>query len=280
MNWATAVDRWADWMRTEGTRERTIELRRYQISHLGDEILRRNPWRIKTDHLITWMAAQDWAPETRRSYHSAINGFYTWGIRAGHTKRNPIADIKPPRMTRGVPRPTPDRVFIAALDRADDAERLMLLLAAYGGLRRAEIAALRFDAIDDEQIRVIGKGGHVRVIPLHARLLGELAGEINRRATGRRGTGHRYTAGIANGWIFPSRGGGPMTPNAVGKRLTKLLGPGWSGHTLRHRFLTNVLELTGDLAVTQELAGHASPATTKGYAKASARSLRAAIDAL
>jgi site-specific recombinase XerD len=71
-----------------------------------------------------------------------------------------------------------------------------------------------------------------------------------------------------------------MTPNAVGKRLTKLLGPGWSGHTLRHRFLTRALENSGDLAATQQLAGHASPATTKGYARASASALRDVVNAI
>lgn len=278
MRWATAVDLWADWMRSEGSRPRTIELRRYQISHLGDDILRRSPWRVKPADLIAWMAAQDWAPETRRSYRSAINGFYSWAIRAGYTRRNPATVIKPPRVTRSLPRPAPDRILTAALEIASDADRLMLMLAAYAGLRRAEIAGLRADQIEGDEIRVAGKGGRPRYVPVHPHLADELKAELACRAEGRRGTGYRYVAGIAHGWIFPGRHGGPITPNAVGKRLAVLLGPGWTGHTLRHRFLTRVLEETGNLAVAQELAGHASPATTRIYTRVSAAALRDAVN--
>lgn len=280
MRWATAVDLWADWMRSEGIRPRTIELRRYQISHLGDDILRRSPWRVKSSDLIAWMAQQEWASETRRSYRSAINGFYAWAIRAGHTKRNPVADIKAPKMIRGRPKPAPDRILDAAFAIATDADRMMITLAAYAGLRRAEIAVFRMDLIEDNKIRVTGKGDHVRSVPVHSLLAAELDAELDRRAEGKRGSGYRYSSGIGEGWMFPGRHGGHLTPNAVGKRLTKLLGPGWTGHTLRHRFLTRVLDKSGNLAVAQELAGHASPATTRIYAGPTDVALRDAVNAI
>lgn len=280
MDWATAVEAWAEWMRSEGIRKRTIELRRYQISHLGDEILRRNPWKVKSDDLVRWLAQQNWAPETRRSYRSAINGFYVWAIRTGHTKRNPAAELRSPRMTRALPRPAPDDVLDRALAKANDADRVMLLLAAYQGLRRTEIATFRLDLLDDDVIYLRGKGGKIRVVPVHKRVAEELADERDRRVAGRRGTGYRYATGAINGWLFPGRSGHHMTPNAVGKRISALLGPGWSGHTLRHRFLTQVLTRTGNLAVAQELAGHASPATTRIYARVSVGALRDAINTI
>jgi site-specific recombinase XerC len=66
----------------------------------------------------------------------------------------------------------------------------------------------------------------------------------------------------------------------VSSALSRALGPGVVGHQLRHGFATRVLEATGDLAATQDLLGHASPATTRIYARTSTRALRAAIDKL
>jgi site-specific recombinase XerD len=47
-------------------------------------------------------------------------------------------------------------------------------------------------------------------------------------------------------------------------------------HSFRHWFATRVLATTGDLAATQDLLGHSSPATTRVYARVSAERLRAA----
>lgn len=47
-------------------------------------------------------------------------------------------------------------------------------------------------------------------------------------------------------------------------------------HALRHTFATRALEVTEDLAVVQDLLGHASPATTRVYTRVSSRRLRQA----
>ncbi len=45
-------------------------------------------------------------------------------------------------------------------------------------------------------------------------------------------------------------------------------------HSLRHAFATKILEAPGDLAVVQDMLGHASPATTRVYAKVSSKRMR------
>jgi len=47
-------------------------------------------------------------------------------------------------------------------------------------------------------------------------------------------------------------------------------------HALRHTFATRAVEVTEDLAVVQDLPGHASPATTRVYTRVSSRRLRQA----
>lgn len=280
MKWATAVDRWADWMRTEGIRERTIELRRYQISTLGEEILRRSPWRVKADDLVSWMARKNWAPETRKSYRSALNSFYTWAMKAGHTKRNPAAEIKAPRIAPVEPRPIPEELMRLKLAESSDAVRLMMMLMGYAGLRRAEVAAFRLDQVDGNVLRVVGKGGRVRSIPLHTALAAELEAEAQRRENGRRGSGYRYATGAEQGWLFPGRHGGHMTPNAVGKAVAAALPPGWTGHTLRHAFASAAYVESGDVLRVSRLLGHSRPETTARYAQVLDASLHDIVNAI
>jgi integrase len=73
------------------------------------------------------------------------------------------------RVPAGVPRPAPEQVVSAALAAAEHEprERLMLALAAFAGLRRAEIARVHTRDVTEEGLRVRGKGGTVRVIPIH-----------------------------------------------------------------------------------------------------------------
>jgi integrase len=268
-------------MRAGNYSERTIELRRFQISHLADEILRKNPFRVKTHELTGWLARQDWEPETRKSWLAALRGFYGWAVEQGYTRHNPAAKLPKVTVSDAIPRPAPDAVLTAALGRcATDCDRLVLALAAYAGLRRAEIAALRWDQIADGVIRIRGKGRRVRLIPLDDELATELAVEQARRDDDGHGTGFRYTTGLADGYVFGGRNGSHMSPNTVGRIAKRLLGDGYSIHTLRHSFLTHALNGTGDLAAVQELAGHASPKTTRGYTRVDTRRLVAAVRAV
>jgi len=64
----------------------------------------------------------------------------------------------------------------------------------------------------------------------------------------------------------------PITTDTVRRALNQLasvagLEESITPHLLRHRFATRVLKATHDLAVTQDLLGHASPATTRIYTK-------------
>ena len=56
-----------------------------------------------------------------------------------------------------------------------------------------------------------------------------------------------------------------MSVGNVTARLSRLLGPGHTAHSLRHRFGTRAYAGAFDLRAVQELLGHASPATTARY---------------
>lgn len=277
--WIDAIEAWTDWQRAAGARPHTLRLRRYQLARLAQDHLHRSPWRLTTADLSAWLASKGWATETLRGYRSAVRSFYAWGVRSDRVRRDPAAGLPRVRQHVGPPRPTPDRVFAAALERASDRDRLILMLAAYAGLRRTEIATLRWSYLDDGALRVDGKGGKVRLVPLVDALAAELAAELERRAAGGHGSGYRYMAAGDGGWIFPGQGtGAHLTPGRVGKVAGELLGPGWSIHTLRHRFGTRAYAGTRDLLAVQLLMGHSSPVTTRRYTQTPDGALRAAVE--
>ena len=279
LRWVRAIDAWTVWMRAAGLRPRTVELRRYQLGHLAEADLRRSPWSVKHGDLLAWLDGQDWSPETRKSYRAALRSFYGWAQQAGHSRRNPAAGLPPVRVPRGAPRPTPERVLEQAIARAPDRTRLVLVLAAYAGLRRAEIAALRWDDIDDGVIRVRGKGGHVRHVPIHGRVAQQLEACRARRYAGRFGTGWRYTSHPDSPFVFPGRYGRGVGADNIGRVAAAALGD-YGGHTLRHRFAGRAYAATRDLGVVQQLLGHASPNTTAVYARADRAAMADAVRAL
>lgn len=140
----------------------------------------------------------------------------------------------------------------------------MLLLASYGGLRRCEIAGLHTRDVADGMMRVTGKGGRVRVVPIHRRLRGDLEAWITE---------------AGDGYLFPGQTDGHLAPQTVGTLLSQLLGPGWTAHTLRHRFATRSYDGSGDLLAVQQLLGHAKPETTMRYVRLNTDRLRAAVQA-
>ena len=238
------LDAWQAWETAGGMAGGTVYLyRRYlerlaavhQLEHLTET------------QLVEWMAAQDWGPATRKSARSAVRKFYAFAHPRGLVETNPAAGLGGIRQPPPCPNPTADTVFVRACQQASGEELLMLLLAASCGLRRAEIAGLHTDMISGRRIRVTGKGGRTRVVPVAN---DDLA---------------RMLADCPEGWLFPGRFGGPVTPDYVGRRLSRLLGPGWSAHSLRHRYASTVYGGSRDILALQRLLGHSSPETTQRY---------------
>jgi integrase/recombinase XerC len=81
-----------------------------------------------------------------------------------------------------------------------------------------------------------------------------------------------------SGWLFPTGFGGHITPDAVGRLVSRILPDGWTMHTLRHRFATRAYRRgTHNLRAVQVLLGHESIATTERYLAVDDAEIRAAM---
>ena len=136
----------------------------------------------------------------------------------------------------------------------------MLLLGAYAGLRRAEIAGIHSDDITDMGLIVKGKGRKVRRIPIHP-ILAEALVDVS-------------------GYAFRGRWGKSVTPNYVADHLEAVLPDPWTAHSLRHRFATQTYRACKDIRVVQQLLGHSSIQTTVRYVMVDEDALAAAVNAV
>lgn len=253
-------------MRAAGRPDSTITLRVGHLRHIFAALEAADPWTITTEQLVDYLSLQPWKPNTRRSYRASLRQFYTWAQATGRRPDNPGVLIPSVSVPRGLPRPTPEQVYRQALIDADDRVRLMIKLAAHCGLRRGEIARVHSRDVGQDllgwNLRVRGKGGHERVVPL----TNELARELR---------------DLPAGWAFPSsaRAGAPLTPAHVGKLVSAALPDAWTCHTLRHRCATVAYWANKDIRAVQELLGHAKADTTALYTKVPFGDIRAAVTA-
>lgn len=259
--WHAEIMDWMGYLLATGTPKTTLSVRRHHMFQVSEGVGGK-PWNRTLDDYINWLAGRDWAPNTRRSYRTTLRAFYAWGMATGRTAHSPAHLIPPVRVPRGKPRPTPESIYRAALAQADDRTALAIRLAAQCGLRRSEVARVRGSDVQEtllgRALRVTGKGGHVRIVPLPD----DLADVIEP-------AGDRY--------VFPSPLGGHLTPHHLSKLVSKCMPDGWTTHTLRHRCGSVSYSATKDLRAVQELLGHAKPETTALYTAVPDDTIRAAM---
>ena len=260
-----------EWMRLRELSPRTVE-QRLTAMHSLIRWAQAPSLMLDAGHLNGWQRAlaEHVAPASRSSYVSQVRSFYGWATAAGLVESDPTAVLVAPKLRQGKPRPISEADLERALAQAPDRVAPMLVLAAYAGLRAAEIGALdRADVLDRQDpalLVVTGKGGKERIVPAGAGTVAAL---------------HRY--GLpASGPVFRREDGRPgrLSGNLVSHLCCGYLhsvGIEDTFHALRHRFLSQIYRETHDIRLTQELAGHESPATTAIYVQWSSEDAARAV---
>ncbi len=199
---------------------------------------------------------------------SAWRSFFSFLIRDHGFKQNACVGVRAPRTAKRLPDVlSPEEVTRLVEMPADDAfavrDRAMFELFYSSGLRLSELTALKPADIDfdDATVRVLGKGGKTRVVPVGRFALRCVQDWLAKREA------------IAKGQqsaLFLNHRGKSIGPRTVQQRLTM-----WSRkqgltqnvhpHMLRHSFASHVLQSSGDLRAVQEMLGHASISTTQVY---------------
>ena len=136
----------------------------------------------------------------------------------------------------------------------------IVMLMAFAGLRRGEVIGMRAGDIDFNRrvMRVLGKGGRERMVPLVERLVVALRYLCKDKPS---------SAPVFEG----------LKPKAIHRAITTLARAagleGLHAHSLRHAFATRLVERKGNLRAVQMLLGHQSLETTHVYVDVSAQGL-------
>ena len=245
------------------------------------------------------------APATMNRRIAALRGLCEYAVLAGVRADNPVPAARRSsgaRVRRGLlghlgpgrprgggrlvraPRRLPEALepaevatFVADLRTARD--RAMALLMLLGGLRAGEVRALRLADVDQglRRVRVTGKGGRQRVVPVDGAFFTELAGYLRtERPPGCR-TAECFVV------LRGPTAGGPLTEAGLRRIFRSHRAsagtPRVRPHRLRHTYGTELAAAGIDLLVLRELMGHASPETTAGYVHLSAATLAASTAA-
>jgi integrase/recombinase XerD len=198
-----------------------------------------------------------------------------WLVREGRLTDSPVTQIEgAARTPRKLPKTLTTEEIARLLVAPDtdhatgrrDAAFLELLYAS--GLRVSEAATLTCGALDlaRGRVRVMGKGGRERLVPLGEPARRALKAHLGRKARGPEDPVFGITRQAA--WAL-------VKTNAARAGLTTLPSPHW----LRHSFATHLLSGGADLRAIQELLGHARITTTQVYTHVSTDRLRAAYRA-
>jgi len=208
---------------------------------------------------------------------AAIRTFYRQLVERGELEANPAELVASPKKDAYLPKVLKPEEVADLLDRIpgstplDLRDRALLELAYAAGLRAEELVNLDVGSLDPdaEEVRVEGKGGRTRVVPV---------GEHAWRALDRyleRGRG-ALACGESDA-LFLSKSGRRLSTSDVRRRLRlQTRRAGVSPHTLRHSFATHLLEGGADLRTIQELLGHSSISTTQTYTRVESKRLKKA----
>ncbi|MDP8983869.1 MAG: tyrosine recombinase XerC [Pseudomonadota bacterium] len=207
------------------------------------------------------------APRSIQRQLSAIRTFYEFLLREGCCRLNPAQEVRAPKAKKRLPTTLDADQMGRLLDfRVDDTlstrDKAIMELFYSSGLRLSELVNLDLPAVDleDRLVRVDGKGGKTRILPIGRFAVLAL----------RKWLAERATLPCKDAAVFIGRGGRRLTPRAIQLRVDTWsrrmgLGVHVHPHMFRHSFATHLLESSSNLRGVQELLGHADISTTQVY---------------
>ena len=216
---------------------------------------------------------------------AAVRGLHAFAAREGLAGEDVAGQVRPPTPARRLPR----AIGIAEVERLIAAtgtggepgsplplrDRALLELLYGTGARISEAVGLDVDDLGGAALRLVGKGGKHRVVPVGSYAAAALDAYLVR---GRPALAEARRELAASPAVFLNARGGRLTRQGawgVLQAAAERAGlTGVSPHTLRHSFATHLLDGGADVRVVQELLGHASVTTTQVYTLVTVDKLR------
>jgi site-specific recombinase XerD len=281
-SWQDALARFDDWQLARGMGEKTRHAYGVDLAQLagwasGRELTPHELTHKDLRHFAGVVSERGAMKSTVARKLAAIRTFYRHLVERGELQANPAELVSSPKKDSYLPKVLKPDEVAELLERIpggtplDLRDRAILELAYAAGLRAEELVNLDLDSLDadSEEVRVEGKGGRTRVVPV-----GEHAWQALDRYLSR---GRTVLNSGASPALFLSKTGRRLSTSDVRRRLRlQTRKAGISPHTFRHSFATHLLEGGADLRTIQELLGHSSISTTQTYTRVESKRLKKA----
>lgn len=229
--------------------------------------------RVNKIHLRAFLARRfaKASPATVMRKLASMRSFFRWLVREEVLEVNPAALLATPKQPRRLPRALNVDDTFALIEASQGKgplelrDRAILELLYGGGLRVSELVWLSMGDLDlvGRSVRVMGKGGKERLVPVGKKALEALESYLRRRPELLRSDGEPEA-------LFLGRNGTRLSTRQVARRLDRrvrvaALARNVSPHVMRHSFATHLLAGGANLRAIQELLGHSSLSTTQRY---------------
>lgn len=230
-----------------------------------------------------FMKARQLSTRSQARVISSLRTYFRYLEKNG-IKAPELRELRPPRVKPSLPKPITLTEFHQLMEacRAEDVQRtarnsLTLLLLFGLGCRVSELVGLNLHDFNqtDSCLKVVGKGGKERLVPLSETLMGELKLYI-KEVRGKLVKGETQSILINDRGHRPSRVDVWRWLAAWSARagFSEPIGP----HQFRHGCATSLLENGADLRTIQVLLGHSSLQTTQIYASVTSNKLKEEVD--
>lgn len=301
MSWKSAIEAFGRHLRAErGLSEHTRRAYLADVeqfaAHAGPD---SSPESIEREDVRDWLASLHGtrSPATLGRRLAGVRSFFRHLQREEVVQLDPTAGQPSPKLPRRPPRPlSVDDCWVLAEHedapavgdedtparrRARLRDRALIELLYGAGIRVGELVALDVRDVDLHRgdVRVLGKGGKERVVPLPAAAREALSAWLDERKRPGVLAEPLFTA------LRPRRDSAPRRLGArdVRRVLERRARAGGvqdhvHPHKLRHSYATHLLDMGADLREIQELLGHASLSTTQKYTAVSVEHLRQVYD--
>ncbi|MEO6404026.1 MAG: tyrosine-type recombinase/integrase [Ferruginibacter sp.] len=238
---------------------------------------------IKPTYIRTWLAGlkeDDLTSKTISRKISSLKSFFKYQLRQGNIIITPMSTIITPKMNKRLPQYVEKKDIETLFDFVeftDDfmgfTERLIMQILYNTGIRQAELINIKQGHVDMHNctIKVFGKGGKERIIPVSNQLMADAKNYIEQKS--------KLPLIKDDEYLLISDKGKKLYARQVYTIVRKYLSlvttiDKKSPHILRHSFATHLTNNGADLNAVKELLGHSSLASTQVYTHNSIEKLK------
>lgn len=250
----------------KGLAENSVEAYKRELIAFFDFLNEQDILCAKEEQIVAFLAEkhrQNYAPASVARTVAALKTFFRFLKRENYVEKDLAKFLHTPKLWLRLPEILSQDEVEKLLGQPDTTQfhgardRAILELLYASGLRVSELSALTLYSVGETFVRVKGKGGKERLVPIHARAIQAIDHYLSFRES-------------AEPSLFVTRSGKPLDRIAIWHILKKYakmaeIKKPISPHTLRHTFATHLLNQGADLRVIQEFLGHSTIKSTDRY---------------